>query len=158
MEDDEDEQEFAWEKGFQRSWEELTENEKGELRLVSEKKKHGKKKKKDIGHIRRTLARNVYLILDLSKAMSLTDMKPSRFMAMKVVVEKFFRSFFEQNPLSQIGIIGTKNSIAEKISDLGASISKHVNILNGLVEKPDTICIGEVSLQNALELCISSLK
>jgi transcription initiation factor TFIIH subunit 2 len=36
-------------------------------------------------------------------------------------LESFIREFFDQNPLSQLGIISTHNSIAEKITELNSN-------------------------------------
>ena len=45
-------------------------------------------------------------------------MKPSRHAVTLNVVESFIREYFDQNPISQLGIIVTKNSRAEKITEL----------------------------------------
>lgn len=63
--------------------------------------------------------------------------------------------FFDQNPISQIGLIALKGKRAEKICDLTGSLrkfSKGIKLLHkiGLV--------GEPSLQNGLELALQTLK
>lgn len=70
-------------------------------------------------------------------------------------MEKFAFSFFDQNPISQLGLIVTRNKSAEKISDLVGNPKKFVDKIQGLKEKG---CQGEPSLQNALELSLASLK
>jgi hypothetical protein len=45
-------------------------------------------------------------------------MKPNRHAVTLNVVESFIREYFDQNPISQLGIIVTKNSRAEKITEL----------------------------------------
>lgn len=63
--------------------------------------------------------------------------------------------FFDQNPISQIGIIIMHNKRAEKISELAGNCKKHVKQINTLNR---TSLIGEPSLQNGLEMALSSLK
>jgi hypothetical protein len=43
-------------------------------------------------------------------------------------LEGFIDEFFDQNPISQIGIIITKNKRAEKISDLAGNPRKHIKV------------------------------
>lgn len=62
-------------------------------------------------------------------------------------VEAFIREFFDQNPLSQIGLVSIKNGIAHTLTDLGGSPESHIQALMGKLE-----AAGDSSLQNALEL------
>ena len=77
--------------------------------------------------------------------------------------EAFILSYFDQNPLSQIGIIITRDSVGEKLTELsGTSLSlsqlipgnptKHIVAL-----KAQNGAEGEASLQNALEVAKTSL-
>lgn len=63
--------------------------------------------------------------------------------------------FFDQNPISQIGIIIMHNKRAEKISELAGNCKKHIRQINTLNR---TSLVGEPSLQNGLEMALSSLK
>lgn len=65
---------------------------------------------------------------------------------------EFVREYFDQNPLSQLGIIVTRNGFAEKICDL---TGKTRNLETALRDRFHSD--GLPSLQNALELAISSL-
>lgn len=60
-------------------------------------------------------------ILDVSSAASVQDLKPNRFTVMVNSIKVFIREFFDQNPLSQLGILLMKNGQAEKLSDLSSS-------------------------------------
>lgn len=71
------------------------------------------------------------------------------------MIEKFAFSYFDQNPISQLGLVFTRNKAAEKVSDLVGNPKKFIDKLQSL---KDTACSGEPSIQNALELCLSSLK
>lgn len=62
-------------------------------------------------------------------------------------VEAFIREFFDQNPLSQIGLVTIKDGIAHSLTELGGSPESHVKALMGKLE-----CSGDSSLQNALDL------
>ena len=70
--------------------------------------------------------RHVYIILDMSETMKLQDMKPSRLLCVLNLLEKFAEEFFHLNPISQIGIITTKNKRAEIVSDLAGNPKAHV--------------------------------
>lgn len=62
-------------------------------------------------------------------------------------VEGFIREFFDQNPLSQIGLITIKDGVAQCLTDLGGSPESHIKALMGKLG-----CSGDSSLQNALDL------
>lgn len=62
-------------------------------------------------------------------------------------VEAFIRKFFDQNPLSHIGIVTIKDGVAQRLTDLGGSPDSQSKSLLGKLE-----CSGDASLQNALEL------
>lgn len=44
------------------------------------------------------------------------------------LLEDFIEEFFYQNPISQLGIIITRNKRAEKISDLAGNLKKHIKV------------------------------
>lgn len=71
------------------------------------------------------------------------------------MLEIFLEEFFDQNPISQIGIILMQNKRAEKISELAGNYRKHIKVLSHLNR---TNLLGEPSLQNGLEMALSSLK
>lgn len=63
--------------------------------------------------------------------------------------------FFDQNPISQIGLIALKGKRAEKICDLTGSCSKHIKAIKQLNKIG---LVGEPSLQNGLELALATLR
>lgn len=75
------------------------------------------------------------------------DFKPSRMAVVAKHVEAFVREFFDQNPLSQIGLVAIKDGIANCLTDMGGSPESHIKALMKKLE-----CSGDASLQNALEL------
>jgi transcription initiation factor TFIIH subunit 2 len=60
-------------------------------------------------------------VLDLSHAVAINDMRPSRLSVMVGACRSFIRRFFELNPLGQLGLVVLRNGIAEKLTDLSGS-------------------------------------
>ncbi|ESR41729.1 hypothetical protein CICLE_v10011800mg [Citrus x clementina] len=75
------------------------------------------------------------------------DFRPSRMAVVAKRVEAFVREFFDQNPLSQIGLVTVKDGVANCLTDLGGSPEAHIKVLMGKLG-----CSGDSSLQNALDL------
>ena len=70
-------------------------------------------------------------------------------------LEKFVYSYFDQNPISQLGLIITRNKTAEKICDLVGNPKKFLDKLHTLKDK---LCQTEPSVQNSLELCMATFR
>jgi hypothetical protein len=68
--------------------------------------------------IRRTIIRHVIIILDLSSSMMDRDMRPTRFDLTLQYTREFVTEWFDQNPLGQIGIIGMRAGIGERICQM----------------------------------------
>lgn len=97
----------------------------------------------------------MFIVIDMSSSMTERDLKPNRFMCVLKYLEKFAHNYFDQNPISQLGLIVTKNKIAEKVCDLVGNPKKFIDKLQTLKDKA---CQGEPSIQNALELAMVTLK
>lgn len=69
------------------------------------------------------------------------------------LVEAFIREFFDQNPLSQLGLVSVKDGVAQCLTELGGSPESHVKALMCKLE-----CSGDSSLQNALDVVHDYLK
>ncbi|VDP84779.1 unnamed protein product [Echinostoma caproni] len=67
----------------------------------------------------------------------------------------FVRDYFDQNPISQLGIIVTADRRAERLTELSGNPRCHLSALDALYSRT---CSGEPSLQNALLLAESRLK
>lgn len=74
-------------------------------------------------------------------------MRPSRMAVVAKHVETFIREFFDQNPLSQVGLVTIKDGVAHPLTDLGGSPESHIKALMGKLETS-----GDSSLQNSLDL------
>jgi len=108
------------------------------------------------GNVRLGMMRHLFVILDTSDSMKEGDLlRPSRLASAQKLLEKFIVEYFDQNPISQLGIISTKNKRAEKITDLSGNPKLHISALQDIVCKG---CKGEPSLQNSLESAIAVLK
>ncbi|KAL8138853.1 hypothetical protein V2J09_004854, partial [Rumex salicifolius] len=158
-EDEENDQDMeAWERTYadERSWESLQEDESGLLFPVDEKKLYHSQYRRRLrsissattaARIQKGLIRYLYIVVDFSRAASEMDFRPSRMAVVAKHLEVFIREFFDQNPLSQLGLITVKDGIAHCLTDLGGSPESHIKTLMSKLE-----CSGDASLQNALEL------
>jgi transcription initiation factor TFIIH subunit 2 len=89
-------------------------------------------------------------VLDLSFAMVEKDLWPTRHRVTIKYACEFVTEFFEQNPISQLGILGMRDGIATRISNMSGNPSDHIERLRGILEQEPQ---GNPSLQNALEMC-----
>eukprot|EP01104_Vermistella_antarctica_P011134 TRINITY_DN3075_c0_g1_i1.p1 TRINITY_DN3075_c0_g1~~TRINITY_DN3075_c0_g1_i1.p1 ORF type:complete len:411 (-),score=49.90 TRINITY_DN3075_c0_g1_i1:37-1269(-) len=150
---------YAWEKTFERSWDTVHENEDGELQDIEAYAADLRRRRalllrpQNATPVRRGMNRFLFVILDLSKSMDANDLTPSRLTVTVKCVEKFIREFFDQNPISQLGLIVTRNSRAEKVMDLCGNPRRLITSLRACASTS-----GEPSIQNALNVARSSLR
>ncbi|XP_072387488.1 general transcription factor IIH subunit 2 isoform X1 [Diabrotica undecimpunctata] len=158
MGDDEDGKEYRWETGYEKTWEAIKEDDEGFLQAsVADIVQRAKRKRQALKHGSQKLGmmRHLFLLLDCSEAMASQDLKPTRLICTLKLLEIFLEEFFDQNPISQLGIILMQNKRAERISELAGNCRKHIKMLSNLNR---TSLQGEPSLQNGLEMALSSLK
>ena len=74
------------------------------------------------------MIRYCYVMIDLSDAI-IEDMRPNRSAVLLQLMIKFIREFFNQNPLSQLGLIACKDGKAERITELSGSPETHVKAI-----------------------------
>lgn len=91
----------------------------------------------------------------MSSTMNDRDFKPNRLICTVKLMEMFLKEFFDQNPISQIGLIVTRNKRGERISELSSNLNVHLDALKKLI---DVTCVGEPSLLNSLELAQAVLR
>ncbi|CAN0026903.1 unnamed protein product [Pylaiella littoralis] len=157
--DDHDDNEgagYAWEKGFERTWEGVEEDEHGNIKAREDGRQgRNRRVRRRAGGepIKRGMIRYLYLAIDLSKTMSEGDMRPSRLAVTLRIVQDFVTNYFDQNPLSQLGILVTREGRAEKITELSGNPKAHMEALT-----KDSDTKGEASLQNLLEMACTSLR
>lgn len=145
----------AWEKS-RRTWETNLpeENADGVLQITALEAEKRRRLLRDTTPLQRGIIRHLVLVLDMSFAMTEKDMLPTRYRLVLGYAAVFVADFLEQNPISQVGIVGMRDGVAVSISHLSGDANQHVEKLSAL-EKQDPQ--GSPSLQNALEMCRGAL-
>ncbi|KAI0378449.1 TFIIH basal transcription factor complex, subunit SSL1 [Hypomontagnella monticulosa] len=146
----------AWE-DIQRSWDAVVEDADGTLTGAIEGRAEAEKRArllKDTTPLQRGIIRHLVLVLDMSFAMLEKDMLPSRYELSMAYAAQFVREYFEQNPISQLAVIGMRDGVAVRISDMSGNPADHLEKLQGWVKQDPQ---GNPSLQNALEMCRGAL-
>ncbi|KAL9129264.1 MAG: hypothetical protein Q9217_002245 [Psora testacea] len=140
-----------------RTWENVVEGADGTISSTVEGLLEADKRKrllKDTTPRQRGIIRHLLLVLDLSIAMAEKDLRPTRHLLTLTYTIAFVTEFFEQNPISQLGIIGMRDGLAIRISDISGNPNDHISRLQTLrTEEPK----GLPSLQNALEMARGAL-
>lgn len=148
---------YRWETDYEKTWEAIKENEDGLLQpsieemLQKNKRRRASMKK----NLRLGIMRHIYIILDFSESMTRNDLKPTRQVCALKILEMFLSEFAGLNPISQLGIIITRNKRFEIISPLSSEMNNHLKKIEQLKTGQ---CIGEPSLQNSLEAAMKTLK
>ena len=147
-----------------RSWELVDEGQDGTLNSAIEGLLETSKRRrlmKDTTPLQRGIIRHVIIILDMSVAMGEKDYRPNRFIVALNFITQFVLEFFEQNPISQMGVIGMHEGIAIPISDMSGNPSSHLTNLNKIRPKASEPSKfepkGNPSLENALEMARAAL-
>lgn len=110
---------------------------------------------RDTTPLQRGIIRHLTLILDLSSAMAEKDFRPTRYLLIIRLCMQFVTSFFSQNPISQLAIIGSREGLAIRISPMSGNPAEHIAALQKLRnEEPK----GNPSLMNSLELARAGLR
>ncbi|KAF2640785.1 TFIIH basal transcription factor complex, subunit SSL1 [Massarina eburnea CBS 473.64] len=127
-----------------------------------EEERKRKRLRKDTKPFQRGIIRHVVLVLDLSEAMSDKDMRPSRYHATIKFTQEYVREFFEQNPISQMSVLGMHDGLCIRVSELSGNPAEHIAAIQSLrtPRNPNEIPKepkGSPSLQNALELARATL-
>lgn len=145
----------AWEES-KRSWESYLpeEDADGILNLTALEAERRRRLLRDTTPLQRGIIRHLIVVLDMSFAMTEKDLLPTRYRLTLSYAAAFVREFFEQNPISQLGIVGMRDGVAVRISDLGGNPATH---LENLKEMEGQDPQGNPSLQNALEMCRGAL-
>ncbi|CAM1503983.1 Fc.00g015740.m01.CDS01 [Cosmosporella sp. VM-42] len=145
----------SWEQS-KRTWETglPEEDQDGILNLTTLEAEKRKRLLRDTTPLQRGIIRHLVLVLDMSFAMAEKDLLPTRYRLTLNYAAAFVNEFFEQNPISQLGIIGMRDGVAVRISDVGGNPSEHTERLKELKDQEPQ---GSPSLQNALEMCRGAL-
>ncbi|KAH9455950.1 hypothetical protein Pst134EB_012178 [Puccinia striiformis f. sp. tritici] len=109
---------------------------------------------RDTTSIQRGIIRHLCLIIDVSLAMTDRDLRPNRLDMSLTYAKEFVTEFFDQNPISQLCILITKDAVAERLSGLSGNPLDHHKALSNKAKLTPS---GEPSLQNSLEMARASL-
>jgi transcription initiation factor TFIIH subunit 2 len=153
--DDEDKTVYRWEQNIVATWDTVQEDEHGNIiEISSERERSNRAKSSRITQsIRRGLIRYMVIALDCSAAAAEHDFRPSRLQVCSGALQKFATEFYDQNPISQLSLILTKDRVAEKGTELSGNAKVHIDKLQSIVTTK-----GVASLQNTIELALASLR
>ncbi|KAF8608732.1 TFIIH basal transcription factor complex, subunit SSL1 [Ceratobasidium sp. AG-I] len=143
---------YAWEANYTRSWDQVQEDEGGSLSHSVEELIARNKRKRLLGPgsaIRRAIIRHLVLLIDLSAAMADRDLRPTRFELALDCARAFVGEWCEQNPLGQVGVVGMRAGVGERIVEMTGN--PH-DVLRAIADKRKLEPAGEPSLQNAIEI------
>jgi len=115
----------------------------------------------------RDLIRYLYLVLDMSSAAlqppdhltgsgSAAPTAKTRHAVLLATAIAYVREYYDQNPISHLGIVLLKDGQAQLVSPLGGSPGAHLGALQGPALGPGS-CGGNASLMNGLECAGRSL-
>ncbi|ODV59266.1 TFIIH/NER complex subunit SSL1 [Ascoidea rubescens DSM 1968] len=143
---------YAWEAEFKKPWDILQEDDSSLAGVVSNIVEDRKKRIiKDAKYFQRGIIRTLILIIDGSNSMSEKDLRPNRFSLTIQYSIDFIKEFFDQNPISQLGVLMMRDGVSTLVSELSGNASDHILALKNL-KKTDGEPRGDASLQNALEM------
>ncbi|KAG8746106.1 hypothetical protein FRC12_014376 [Ceratobasidium sp. 428] len=149
---------YAWEANYTRSWDQVQEDEGGSLTHSVEDLIARNRRKRLLGPgsaIRRAIIRHLVLLIDLSAAMADRDLRPTRFELALDCARAFVGEWCEQNPLGQVGVVGMRAGIGERIVEMTGN--PH-DVLRAIADKRKLEPAGEPSLQNAIEIARAGMR
>lgn len=109
---------------------------------------------KDTTPLQRGIIRHLVLIIDLSQSMLDKDLRPTRYGLTLRYASEFVNDYFEQNPISQLCIVGMRDGLAVPVTDMGGNPAEHIAALKALRPQEPR---GDPSLQNALNMARGAL-
>ncbi|ODQ82107.1 hypothetical protein BABINDRAFT_46317 [Babjeviella inositovora NRRL Y-12698] len=142
---------YAWEDEYQRSWDIVKEDDGGSLEGIVTSLVEARKKRfmKNVTPFQRGIIRTMVLVVDLSSSMQEKDLRPNRASITISYAIDFVGEFFDQNPISQLGIVVMRSGVATLVSDVSGNPQSHIDNLRALRKLEPK---GDPSLQNALEM------
>lgn len=98
-------------------------------------------------------------------------MRPTRFHLALQYAREFVVEWFDQNPLGQIGVVGMRGGIGERIGEMSGRVVSRLtaflftfivgnpqDVLRSLNDRTKLEPAGDPSLQNAIEIARSSMR
>jgi hypothetical protein len=93
------------------------------------------------------------IAVDSSKSSADTDYKPCRLEVTKACVSKFIAEYYDQNPISQLGVIATRDRTSDRLTELSGNPKNHIHTIKTVKNMS-----GLASLQNTMLLGMSMLR
>jgi len=149
-----------WEKTSKRSWEDVEEDGSGRIKLSEPQATRRRSHVVTPANIRRGLMRYCVVVIELSqRGMTVGDdvFRPSRAAAVGSLLPEFFKEYFDQNPISQLAVVVTRNKVAQCLTEFTGSARKHIAAIKEHVSGARFESGGDPSLQNALLMAHSML-
>lgn len=143
---------YTWETTGVRSWDQIVEDpETGRLKSFQRAEQIAAKRRRDdaVSGVRRGIIRFTVLVVDSSAALAETDLKPSRAEAVCAACGEYVREYFDQNPISQLAVVTTRDGVAARLSGLSSNPDLHIDAIQEVLRLGP---YGEPSLMNALAL------
>ena len=146
-------EEYAWEKAYERTWDAIEEDEETGALITRGLDRRRTRQQPVLTSVQRGMLRHVFLIIDMSRGMDAGDFKPNRAEATVALAKEFVREYFDQNPISSMGVIVTRNAVAEKISDMSGNPRRHIDAIDAGCRTTG----GDMTLQTSLDLAVKFL-
>lgn len=156
MDDDDLASSYRWEQTVSAWDSEIREDDSGNIiatQYGDQHRIHKAKERRVTESVRRGLIRYLVLAIDCSVSAAEKDYRPNRLSVIKSVLEDFILHFFDQNPISQIGMTQIYDRVSEKLTDLSGNPKAHIQRLRQVLTTE-----GLASLQNALIQAIDILQ
>lgn len=156
---------YLWEDVYQRLWDVVEDggNDGRSLDLVIQQMVEARKKKimrNSSTPFQRGIIRTVIVVVDGLLTMLEKDLRPLRFLMTLALLSEFVVEFFDQNPISQLGIVMMRNGIAHLVSEVSGLPQLHLERVRQVRARQHNRYEpkGDPSLQNALEMARLLLK
>lgn len=155
---------YSWEDQYQRSWDIVKdEDDTRSLETIVQKMIESRKKKimkNPSTPFQRGIIRTLIVIIDGSLIMLEKDLRSSRFSKTLSLLQEFIVEFFDQNPISQLGILLMRNGVSQLISDVSGLPQYHLDKVRQVKARQHNRYEpkGDPSLQNSLEMARSLLR
>lgn len=145
-----------WEEGKFNWLQGVPEDEDGNIALTQTVEADKRRRlQRDTTPLQRGIIRHLVLVLDDSSAMMEKDLLPNRFRLTMSYAVEFVREYFEQNPISQMGIVMMRQGVANRVAAMTGNPAELIDGLRAM--EKDKEPEGDPSLQNALEMCRGEL-
>lgn len=143
---------YSWESNKLRSWDQIEEDpETGRLKSYEKAKQIARKRRRDDGlsGVRRGVIRFCVIVLDMSDPLRNNDYKPTRAELAVDAATSFVNEFLEQNPISQLALVMTRDADAARLAGFSNNAKKINDALRSALRHGPR---GTASLQNGLGL------